>query len=284
MLLNHLSPQIVEISKSSILVYKSPILELDCKNGKRIIKGCNFCILSIPCECGVTTDQLYLPPRLAACQNHSQSVTKLHPVNLAMLQQFFDSTNLYNITGDSMYDILPDVTLPHFKVYNHSISSVLADGRKIHLSLDKMAQKAKKNEVIFQNLAEPLLDGEISLDPDWFSTTHILLFATMGIATVSLVALILLFFRFRKLTIMFQVLQSSVGQVKANSIPSFHYQAPVKPVSDEANLFDNLQLSWEHGIFVVSALTLLITLIYFVRKYLNKPKQNTMLLELTCGN
>ena len=83
---------------------------------------------------------------------------------------------------------------------------------------------------------------------------------------------------------MFQVVQSSVGQVKANSIPSFHYQAPVKPVTDEANLFDNLQLSWEHGIFVVSALTLLITLIYFVRKYLNKPKQNTMLLELTCGN
>ena len=143
-LLNHLSPQIIEISISSILVYKSPILELDCKNGKRMIKGCNFGILNIPCECGVTTGQFYLPPRLAACQNHSQSVTKLHPVNLAMLQQFFDSTNLQNITGDSMYDILPDVNLPHFNVYNHSITTMLADDRKIHLSLDKMAQKAKK--------------------------------------------------------------------------------------------------------------------------------------------
>ena len=70
-LLNHLSPQIIEMSKSSILVYKSPILELDCKTGKRMIKGCNFCTLTIPCECSVTTTQLYLPPRLAACQNHS---------------------------------------------------------------------------------------------------------------------------------------------------------------------------------------------------------------------
>ena len=123
-LLNHLSPQTIEVNKSSILVYKSPNLELDYKTGKRMIKGCNFCTLTIPCECGVTTAQLYLPPRLAVCQNHSQSVTTLHPVNLAMLQQFFHSANLQNITGDSMFQILPDVDLPHFKVYNHTLSSV----------------------------------------------------------------------------------------------------------------------------------------------------------------
>ena len=68
-LLNHLSIQIHEITKSSILVYQSNILELDCKNGKRMVKGCNFCVLSIPGECGITTPQVYLPPRLAACQN-----------------------------------------------------------------------------------------------------------------------------------------------------------------------------------------------------------------------
>ena len=100
MMLNHLSPQIVEISKSSILVYKSPTLELDCRSGKRMMKGCNFCTLSIPCECGVSTSQLYLPPRLSACHNHSKTITKLHPVNLAMLQQFFNSTFLKNIRGD----------------------------------------------------------------------------------------------------------------------------------------------------------------------------------------
>ena len=250
-----------------------------------MIKGCNFCILTIPCECGVTTTQLYFPPRLAACQNHSQSVTKLHPVNLAMLQQFFDSSNLQNITGDSMYNILPDVDLPHFKVYNHSLTSVLADDRKIHLSLDKMAQKAKQNEVIFQNLAEPLLDGEISLDPDWFCTTHIMLFVTMGIASVSLIALILLFVRLRKLAIMFQVLQSSVGHAKANSaVPSFHYKAPETQISTDPSLLDSLQLSWEHGIFVVTTFTLLIAVIYFVCKCMNRPKSKTMLLELTSGN
>ena len=47
-LLNHFYPQIVEINKSSILVYKSPNLGLDCKSGKRMMKCSIFCTLSIP--------------------------------------------------------------------------------------------------------------------------------------------------------------------------------------------------------------------------------------------
>ena len=283
-LLNHLSPQIVEVSKSSILVCKSPNLELDCKSGKRMMKGCNFCTFSIPCECGVSTAKLYLPPRLAECHNHSKTVTKLHPVNLAMLQQFFNSSFLKNITGDSMYQTIPDMDLPHFKVYNHSMSAMLADDRKIHLSLNKMAQKAKKDAVIFQSLAEPLLGGEIELDPDWLSTTHLMLFATMSIAAASLIALILMFFKLRKLAIMFHVLQSSVGTVKANYVPSFHYKSTVTETPTDSNLFENLQISWDHGIFVITTFTLLIIVIYLVYKSWNKSKTNTILLELTSGN
>ena len=142
-----------------------------------------------------------------------------------------------------------------YHILRFTITHVFID-RKIHLSLDKMAQNAKNDDVIFQNQAEPLLDGEISLDPDWFSTTNIMLIATMGIAATCLVALILMFMRLRKLTIMFHVLQSSVGRVSANSVPSFHYKAHVTQSSTDSSLFNNLQLSWEHGIFVVTALTL----------------------------
>ena len=183
-----------------------------------------------------------------------------------------------------MYQIIPDIDLPHFKVYNHSMSSMLADDRKIHLSLDKMAQKAKKDAVIFQSLAEPLLGGEIELDPDWLSPTHIMLFTTMGIAAASLIALILMFFKLRKLAIMFHVLQSSVGKANANYVPSFHYKSPEKEIPIESHIVDNLQLSWEHGIFVVTAFTLLIVIVYLVYKCWNKSKTNNILLELTSGN
>ena len=121
-------------------------------------------------------------------------------------------------------------------------------------------------------------------DPDWLSTTHIILFITMGIAAASLIALILMFFYLRKLAIMFHVLQSSVGKASANYVPSFYYKSPVTESSIESNLFENLQLLWDHGIFVIITFTLLIVFICFVNKCWKKSKTNTILLELTSGN
>lgn len=40
--LNHVQPQLVEISDSAILVYKTKILELDCENGRKTETGCDF--------------------------------------------------------------------------------------------------------------------------------------------------------------------------------------------------------------------------------------------------
>ena len=204
--LNHLSAQIIELSKSTILVYQSKLLELNCKKDRKKIKGCNFCLMTIPCECGVSAPQMYLPPRLAACKNHSESITTLHPVNLALLQQFFNSSDLSNITGNSMFTVLPDVDVPNFRMYNHSMSAIL---------------------VIFKLLTEPLLYGDLSLGVDWFSTENFLLYGTIATAAVSIVGLIFMFFKLRKTIIMIQVLQTVVNGAKASAIPSFHYKSPV---------------------------------------------------------
>lgn len=281
--LNHLSAKILEISKSSILVYQSNLLELNCKSGKRMVKGCNFCLMTVPCECGVTTPQMYLPPRLAACQNHSDSATKLHPINLALLQQFFNASELLNITGNTMFNVLPDVDVPQFKLYNHSMSSILADDKARHLSLTKMAEKAKKDAVIFQSLTKPLLDGQIALDEDWFSTDNILLYATMAAAASCIGGLILMFLKLRKALIIIHVLQSTVGGTKANAIPSFHYKSQTL-APQPSHPFGDVQLSWEHGIFVVTFCTLTIIIFSLIYLYKQRVRKTVLLLELTCGD
>ena len=43
--------------------------------------------------------------------DHIKSVAKLHPVNLALLQEFFNSTSLDNITGNSMFAATLDVDM-----------------------------------------------------------------------------------------------------------------------------------------------------------------------------
>ena len=60
-----------------------------------------------------------------------------------------------------------NVSVPDFKLYKHKFNSILASDQIDHLSLIKMVKAAKSDEKIFQNLAEPLLDGQIELDSNW---------------------------------------------------------------------------------------------------------------------
>ena len=90
--LDHITAQVVEISNTAILVYKTDCLEFDCENGIRVEKGCDFCIMSLSCKCSVTTTKMFLPPRLSGC--HVNTTSKVHPVNLALLQQLFNDSSL----------------------------------------------------------------------------------------------------------------------------------------------------------------------------------------------
>ena len=82
----------IEVKPSTILVYRNSLLSLECGLHQRMITGCDFCIMNIPCHCSITTKNHYLQPRLATCSNETRNVTTEHPFNLALLQEFFDSS------------------------------------------------------------------------------------------------------------------------------------------------------------------------------------------------
>ena len=108
-----------------------------------MITGCAFCLMQIPCLCSVTPTQFYLKPRLTACMNEMSNATKVHQVNLALLQEIFDSSLTEHIYADTIFEKPLNVSTPAFKIYDHEMNQVLADGAKSHLNLQKMADKAK---------------------------------------------------------------------------------------------------------------------------------------------
>ena len=277
-LVNHLPPQIIEVSKSEILVYQTDLLEFDCKNENRMVKGCKFCKLVVPCECAISTSQMYLPPRLASCHNKTKNITKLHPVNLALLQQFFDTPTLKNMTGNSLFEDMPEIDVPQFQLYNHTLNNVLADDTKKHLSLKKMAQKAKKDAVIFQSLTEPLLYGDISLDQGWLSTQDILIYTTMAAVAACILVIAFLALKLRKVIIMLSILQTMPTNVKAAVVTST--TAP----KANFNILKQLQLSWEHAIFFMTCCTVILLIVMLVYLCKRKNKSITLMLELTCGD
>lgn len=73
------------------------------------------------------------------------------------------------------------MSIQDFKFYNHSISQVLANDQKAHLSLRKIASAVKSDRKIFRTLAEPLIDGQILIPQSWPSTSDIKTFFSLGV-------------------------------------------------------------------------------------------------------
>lgn len=89
------------------------ILNSHAQKKQEILPGCKFCILNVPCKCTLTTKELYYSPKLIDFHkslNLNNSIA--HPVNLALLHEFFDDWNLHSILGDTTFAESVKVNLP----------------------------------------------------------------------------------------------------------------------------------------------------------------------------
>ena len=110
-------------------------------------------------------------------------------------------------------------------MYNNQFSQILADDAKNDLSLKKMADVAKSDGIIFQSLAEPMLEGVLNFKSSWPDTSGILVVVELAISCISIILCIVLFVKLRKLSIAYMVLQKPT-QVKSMTLPSFIYSTP----------------------------------------------------------
>ena len=287
---NHLSHDIIELTPTSVLVYDSEELDLVCPQSQRKIPGCTFCVINIPCKCSLSTRKLYFSPRLVDCYESSSNFSIFHPVNLALVQEFFDEKRFTSLLADSLFTTPVQLAIPDFSFYNHSMSKILAADTKTHLSLKKIAVAAKKDKMIFKTLTEPLLSGDISLQSSWLDTNTIVSFCSLGIAILSLFAFAFLFCKTRKIAMTMTIMQQ-MSHTKSQSVPSFIYVKPTQlPQAEQDDIMDRVksffssEFSWVHASVILSILVLIFLL--FVICYLYKSKHNrctSLVLEVTCG-
>ena len=279
---NVLQSKVIELNPSSIILYQTPLLSMECGKEHKMIKGCNFCIIKVPCQCSFTTTNFYLAPRLTVCQNKSQVITKLHPVNLALMQHFFDNAKIEDIFANTMYKIPINMSVPHFKFYTHDMNKIITDDQQNHLSLSKMADAAKRDAKIFQSLAELLLAGDIRIDSQWPDLNAILIFNTMGTTTASICLLIWTFRKIKTLSTAVLALQLGKGiDAMPTTLPSFVYQANNAITESETHTQNILNdLKWEHAMISLLALISVI-LIIFLYTFTRKRKTPTLCLEIT---
>ena len=94
---------------------------------------------------------LYLPPRLGKCNNNTDNITILHPVNLALLQQFFHKDSHSTIFVDIIFEEFVHIQLPNFYIFNHSFSQYLANDKEQHLNLNRIAKVVRRDGKVFIN-------------------------------------------------------------------------------------------------------------------------------------
>ena len=275
--LDHVSEQITKISNTEILIYKTKFIEFDCENGKRIEEGCDFCIMTVPCKCSMSTTNMFLPPRLSGC--YVNTTNKIHPVNLALLQQFFNDSALEQVNGNSLFESPLNVKTPTFKVYNHSMSNIIADDRKAHLSLQKMAKAAADDAQVFQSLTDPLLSGDISLNNDWPNREDFILYVTSAVAAFSFVAFIMTFLKLRKVLIIVSGLQKA----KAATLPSFVYQGKTTTEPSPKFFLETVDIGTEHLILAICICILFCLVILTVYTIKCKSQKTFLLAEVTNG-
>ncbi|XP_062574148.1 uncharacterized protein LOC134235987 [Saccostrea cucullata] len=280
-----LKSNIFEITSTSVLLYNTPTLVLDCPKEQKVLKGCTFCIIHIPCRCSLSTQSLFYAPRLVDCYNSSSNFSVIHPVNLALLQEFFDDSKLEHVFGDSLFPTLVNMSIPELKFYNHSINQILINDQKDHLSLKKIAKAAKKDEKIFKTLAEPLIDGQIDIQDDWLGTSDILTYVALGIAALCLGCCIMLVLKFRKLSTSLLVLQQ-VQNATSEKVPSFIYEKLVTSTPNPTDLGSTWfsEFTWIHASVILSTVVLAILGILLYLVYKSKSCKGSILaLELTTG-
>ena len=274
-------PKVTELTANKVLLYDSPILSMECNGKHKMTRGCNFCIFDLPCQCSLSSDAFYLPQRLISCKQISNNeITQLHPVNLILLQQFFDDQKFQHIFADSTFSSPLNITVPQFNIYDHKMSKIIADDKRNHLNLSKMIEIAKNDDIVFQTLAEPILSGHIGIQSDWPNLTDILSLVAITVSVTAIVLLILLFCQHQKLAASLLLLkQGTKAKALQTTLPSFIYTKRPEPTTNDTFNFD-ITLSWEHAnfIFLVINTILLLVLLF---KLINRRKAPKLILEIT---
>ncbi|CAG2247995.1 unnamed protein product [Mytilus edulis] len=275
-LTNIIQPAVKEITDTSLLVYKTKTLAFDCPSGHKIEKGCSFCIIHVPCLCSVKTDSIFIPAKIGLCDNNTNTVTIVHPVNLALIQHFFSSETYNSILGDTIFTEPADITLPNLHFFNHTFNSVIAQDNNLHLSLKRIVKAAKADRKIFTSLSEPLLDGEIDIDDSWPNTNEMISLISLVLSILLTIACIILFNKVRALTtalILLQKAPSSAAFVTPQTPPTFHYmQSPISTTQNYDSLLSPQLNQWPS--IVLAAITIISfvgVLHYLYKQYAEHP-------------
>ena len=281
-LIDALEPLIQHIDHGQYLVINQTEIFQHCPEGISSLPGCNFCIHEVRCLCAINSDNFRYPARTTHCLDANSSTTS-HPVNLAVLQEFYTEELLHEIDADTIYANRPIVETPPFNLFSHNWTDFLAGDTQSSLKLKKVAQAVRDKQQVFTHLAEPILDSLSDQlgKPDLFSWQNLVIFINLALTVISFA---LIGFLLVKINMMQAALTALALVKQAESQDSFYLLprqttttiAPTpEPTPNEDLTVDRILM---YTMIILSSITLLYLL---YSKLHNKTHRSSFGLEIS---
>ena len=113
------------VTNTKALVYDLSSFTVNCKGKTHSMKGCNFCLLDVPCNCVIkTVYQDSITSAWKHCKGDvKDTITTKHLINSAVVKSFFEENVKKAVTASSTYDEEQSIKLPNITFLSTNINS-----------------------------------------------------------------------------------------------------------------------------------------------------------------
>ena len=98
--------------------------------------------MTIPCQCTIIDNNMRFDRKINLCNNTTRDIQTVYPINLALLQQFFNDSQLKQVLADTSFNTSINFKFPEFKIYKHKMSKILADDTEIFAKFKENGKKS----------------------------------------------------------------------------------------------------------------------------------------------
>jgi len=194
--INYYYYYLVEVEPGLVLLSNITEVIFTCKREVLKKPGCMYCLYQIPCQCSLVADAFQLPTHLSACVDLKDIENYVvYPVNIAVLQQFFNQSDIDHILDSSVFTDPVQYTIPKLQIQEHDFQNDLERGTKLDADLQTIATKMKNNQKVYRQLSS------YTVSDDWLSNPASTQWPTiLGILafTLSVCMSILVFILFKR--------------------------------------------------------------------------------------
>ena len=141
--------------------------------------------------------------------------------------------------------------------------NIVANDKAIDFNLKQVIKRTKQDNKIYSNLAETLLDGQITLEPEWLSKNDFLTYIAFGVSLFNTLWLIWVCYKYKTIARAFFL----IGYKSVQAAPTYRYDLGTT-TTEKNTIWNTLQETVTDHTFTVAFL------LFNIMLFLIKNKEN----------